>query len=213
MKINAVFVLLILASSITVNAQDRNDIFDPKVKITWLGLDFSAHKFIGDRERLGSESDMRHLFDAWNDLIIKESDKYNIADAIGRSKASFANEIDVTKEHNAELDVVGMYSDSEKDYLHLKGEGVEEIIASYDFKGLTGIGLMFNSESFSKSNVEAAIWITFVNMETKEVLFSERMTAPPAGAGTRNYWAGAMVKIIERIKKKEFESWRKKFSQ
>lgn len=213
MKSTVAIALLILTGCFTLKAQERNDIFDPKTKVTWLGIDFSGHKFIGDRERLGSESDMRHLIDAWNDLIIKEADKYNIADAIGRRASTFANEIDVTKEHNAELDVIGMYSDSEKDYVHLKSDGVAEIVAGYDFKGLTGIGLMFNSESFSKLNQEASIWITFVNMETKEVLFTERMTGPPAGAGTRNYWAGAMVKIIERIKKKEFEAWRKKYSQ
>lgn len=213
MKINVAIVLLFLAGCFTLNAQERSDIFDPKTKVTWLGLDFSAHKFIGDRERLGSESDMRHLFDAWNDLIIREADKYNIADAIGRRASTFVNEIDVTKEHNTELDVMSMYSDDKKDYLHLTKEGVDEIIASYDFKGLSGIGLMFNAESFSKLNGEAAIWITFVNLESKEVYFSERLVAPPAGAGTRNYWAGAMVKIIERIKKKEFEAWRKKFSQ
>ena len=213
MKIKVAIALLVLVVGFTLQAQERNDIFDPKTKVTWLGIDFSAHKFIGDRERLGSESDMRHLFDARNDLIVKEADKYNIADAIGRKGSTFVNEIDVTKEHNTELDVMSMYSDSEKDYMHLKADGVAEIIAGYDFKGLTGIGMMFNSESFSKLNQEAAIWVTFVNMETKEVLFSERMTSPPAGAGTRNYWAGAMVKIIERIKKKEFEAWRKKFSQ
>jgi hypothetical protein len=213
MKINVAIVLLVLVACFTLNAQERSDIFDPKTKVTWLGIDFSAHKFIGDRERLGSESDIRHLIDAWNDLILKEADKYNIADAIGRRTSTFVNEIDVTKEHNAELDVISMYSGDKKDYLHLTKEGVDEIIAGYDFKGLSGIGLMFNAESFSKLNGEAAIWITFVNLESKEVYFSERMVSPPVGSGMRNYWAGAMVKIIERIKKKEFEAWRKKFSQ
>ena len=212
MKINVAIVLLVLVGCFSLSAQERSDIFDPKVKVTWLGIDFSAHKFIGDRERLGSESDIRHLLDAWNDLIVREADKYNIADAVGRRASTFVNEIDVTKEHNAELDVISMYSDDKKDYLHLTKEGVDEIIAGYDFKGLSGIGLMFNAESFSKLNGEAAIWITFVNLETKEVFFSERMLAPPAGAGTRNYWAGAMVKMIERVKKKDFEAWRKKFS-
>jgi hypothetical protein len=47
-------------------------------------------------------------------------------------------------------------------------------------------------------------------METKEVLLTERMTAPPGGAGMRNYWASSMLKIIEEIKKKEFNVWQKK---
>ncbi len=209
MRINFTILLLLLLCSATLSAQERSDIFNPKTEITWLGIDFSDAKFLGDRERLGSESDIRHLLDAWNDLILREADKYDIAQAI--DKKSLKNEIDVTKEHNAELDVLGMLSNSEKDYLHLNKDGVEEIISSYDFKGLTGIGLMFNVESFSKLNVEATIWITFINMGTKEIYFSERLVAPPAGGGTRNYWAGSMLRMIENIKKKEFEMWRKKF--
>jgi hypothetical protein len=208
MKINKTVALLMLIGSTTLNAQNRSNIFDPQTNVTWLGVDFSAVKFIGDRERFGSESDVRHLFDAWNDLIVKEADKYNIASAIHRK--TITNEIDVTKEHNTEVDVIAVFSDDKKDYVHLSKEGVVEIVTSYDFKGLTGLGLMFNVESFSKLNGEASIWITFVNMETKEVLLTERMTAPPGGAGMRNYWASSMLKIIEEIKKKEFNVWQKK---
>ncbi len=208
MKITMAVVLLMLIGSATLKAQDRNDIFDPKVSVTWLGIDFSEAKFIGDRERFGSESDVRHLIDAWNDLVIKEADKYNIAVAIDRK--TLTNEINVTKEHNTELDVLAAFSDDKKDYVHLNKEDVLEIIASYDFKGLTGIGLMFNVESFSKLDVEGSAWITFINLGTKEVLLTERLTAPPGGAGMRNYWAASILKMIEAIKKKEFDAWQKK---
>lgn len=178
------------------------------IPVTWLGLDFTSAKLIGDRERLGSESDVRHLLDAWNDLILAEQDKFDVAKAIGRAKVE--NVIDVTKEHNAELDVMGMFSDNERDYLHIKVSDVEEIIAGYDFKDLSGIGLMFNVESFNKINVEGSVWVTFINLGTKEVLFTERLVAPPSGMGMRNYWAGCLYEIITKIRKKEFEMWRKK---
>ena len=87
---------------------DKADVFNPSTEITWLGLDFSGAKFIGDRERLGSESDIRHLLDAINELMIKEADKYNVAAAIQRKTVE--NATDVTNEHNAELDVLAMIS-------------------------------------------------------------------------------------------------------
>ena len=207
MKGNVILVLIILVGITSLQAQERSDIFDPKTNITWLGLDFTSSKLIGDRERYGSESDIRHLLEAWNDLMIKESDKFNIAKATDRKTVT--NNIEVTKEHNAELDVLSMYSDNGKDYLHLNREGIDEIIAGYDFKELTGLGLIFNIESFSKLNGEASVWITFINLGTKEVLFTERMIGHPGGAGMRNYWANAVGEIIERIIKKEFEMWRK----
>lgn len=201
------FVWLLATGSLC--AQDRSDVFRPEVKITWLGLDFTAAKFIGDRERLGSESDIRHLLEAWNDLMLTEKDKYDIPGAIGRDEVLTAS--DVTKDHNQELDVLGMISNAEKDYLHLTREKVGDIVSQYNYKTNTGIGMMFNIESFSKLNGEASMWVTFIDMKSRRVLFTERMTAAPKGFGMRNYWAGAIYGVIERIKKKEFEMWRKKY--
>lgn len=203
------FLFVFLLATGSLSAQERSDVFRPEVKITWLGLDFTAAKFIGDRERLGSESDMRHLLEAWNDLILTEKDKYDIPGAVGRDEVLTAS--DVTKDHNQELAVLGMISNAEKDYLHLTREEVGDIVSKYNYKKNTGIGMMFNIESFSKLNGEASLWVTFVDMKTRHVLFTERMTASPKGFGMRNYWAGAIYGVIERIKKKEFEMWRKKY--
>jgi len=208
MKLNPIVFMLSILLTLPVFSQDKADVFNPSIEITWLGLDFSGAKFIGDRERLGSESDIRHLIDAINELMITEADKYNVAAAIQRKTVD--NEIEVTNEHNAELDVLAMISTDGKDHIHLNRSQVEEIISSYDFKGKSGIGLMFNVESFNKLLEEGSFWITFVTMGSKEVLFTERLTAPPAGFGMRNFWAGSVNGILAKIKKKEFENWRKK---
>ena len=202
-----VFMLSFLLAS-TVFGQDKSDVFNPSTEITWLGLDFSGAKFIGDRERLGSESDIRHLIDAINELMIKEADKYNVAAAIQKKKVE--NAIEVTNEHNAELDVLAMISAEGKDHVHLNPSDVQEIISSYDFTGKSGIGLIFNVESFNKLIEEGSFWITFVNMGNKERLLTERLTAAPSGFGMRNFWAGCVKGVLAKIKKKEFENWRKK---
>jgi len=188
--------------------QTKSEVFDPNTDVTWLGLDFSGAKFIGDRERLGSESDLHHLLDALNELMVKEADKYNVAAALQKKKVEYGTE--VTTEHNAGLDVLSMISAEGKDHIHLKPGDVEEIVSSYDFKGKSGIGLMFNVESFNKLIEEGSFWVTFVNMGTKEVLFTERLTAPPSGFGMRNFWAGSVNGVLTKIKKKEFDNWRKK---
>jgi hypothetical protein len=204
---SVVFILSFLMAS-TAFGQSKSDVFNPGTEITWLGLDFSGAKFIGDRERLGSESDIRHLLDAINELMIKEADKYNVAAAVQKKKVEYATE--VVNEHNAELDVLSLISSDGKDHVHLNPSGVEEIIASYDFKGKSGIGMMFNVESLNKLIEEGSFWVTFVNMGTKEVLFTERLTAPPSGFGMRNFWAGSVNGVLAKIKKKEFENWKKK---
>lgn len=190
-------------------AQDMQDIFDRKTPVTWLGLDFTGAKLIGDRERLGSISDVQHLVEAWNDIMLKEAEKYDVALAIDKIKVE--NAVEITKEHNANLDVSDMFSSEQKDHVRFRPDVIAAIIADYDFKGKDGIGVMFNVESFSKLNGEAALWVTFINMGTKDVFFSERMTGEPGGAGLRNYWANAVYNILKSMRKKEFEMWRKKY--
>jgi hypothetical protein len=207
MKLPKLIALFILISSTTFG-QTKSDVFKEEVPVTWLGLDFSNTKLIGDREKFGSESDLRHLLDAWNDLIVKEPDKYDIAKAVDRKKVE--NAIEVTKEHNAEVDVMAMFTDDQKDYIHVSSDDVSQIVSGYDFKGKSGIGLMFVIESFSKLNEEGSMWVTFINMDSKEVIFTERLVNKPGGFGMRNFWAGCVYGVITKMQKKEFEMWRKK---
>lgn len=204
-----IFSFILIAVCELSYAQTMQDIFDRKAKVTWVGLDFSQAKFIGDRERLGSTSDVQKLIEAWNDLMIKEKSKFDVAGAIDKPKVEEA--LEVTKEHNANLDVTEMFSNDVKDYFRFKPDDIIAIVNDYDFKGLSGLGVMFNVESFSKLNEEGSIWVTFINLGTKEVFFSERMTGKPSGFGMRNYWAGAIYNIIKAMEKKEFEMWRKKY--
>jgi hypothetical protein len=190
-------------------AQQMQDIFDRKAKVTWLGLDFSKAKFIGDRERFGSTSDVQKLLEAWNDLMIKEKSKFDVAAAIDKIKVEEA--LEVTKEHNANIDVTELFSSDIKDYFRFKPDDIIAIVNDYDFKGMSGLGVMFNVESFSKLNEEGAIWVTFINLSTKEVFFSERVTGKPGGFGMRNFWAGAIYSMLKGMEKKEFEMWRKKY--
>jgi hypothetical protein len=204
--------LFIALSGFTMKAQTVNDIFEPNTKITWLGLDMTGAIFIGDREKWGSQSDIQNTIKSWNDLFLREKDKFNIT-AMLRKKTPVEFKLDITQNHNAELDISNILSEKSADHIHLRKDGVEQIAAAYNYEGLTGIGLMFNVESFNKTNNEGSLWVTFVNMATGEVLLTERMTAAPRGAGVRNYWAGAVFEIMEQVKKREYEQWRKKYQQ
>jgi hypothetical protein len=209
MRPNFLIVLLIVVCS-SAHSQQRGDIFNKDIKVTWLGLDFSKAKIIEDRERIGSESDMHRLIESWNTIFLKEPDKFNVARAIGRENVM--KSIDITTDHNLQLDVMSLYSGNKEDYVHMKSTDVDEIIADYDFSGLSGIGLMFIVESFSRLNMEGAVWVTFVNLGSKEILFTERVTGKPGGAGIRNNWANSVFDVLEKIQKKEFIKWRKLYT-
>ncbi len=202
--------LLLTLSALVTHGQDKRDIFRPGTPVTWLGVDFSQAKFIGDRERLGSHSDILHLVDAINQLIINEPDKYNIGQAIGRDRIE--KNITVTLDHNANLDPAEMLSNDSRDYVRLRESDIEEIISSYDFSGMDGIGMMFNVEAFSKLDESASVWVTFVDLGSGKMLMTQNLKGKPKGFGLRNYWGGSLYNIIEAIKKKEFEMWRTRHS-
>ena len=146
---------------------------------------------------------------SWNNLMLTESDKYNIAKMIDKNNVTFL--LEVTKEHNQKLDLQGLFSENSGDHFHLKPENISTIVKSYNYHGAKGIGLMFNIESFNKLNSEALIWVTFVNMNTGEVMITERMFAPPKGFGLRNYWAGAVYAVMDQVKSRHFSVWRYKY--
>jgi hypothetical protein len=201
------FLLMIVASGF---CQPVKEIFNRETPIIWLGMDFSQAKFIGDREKYGSSSDVKFLLKSFNDLIDREKDKFSVARATRKITAE--HHADIARAHNEELDISEILSNKEEESLHLKEEDIATIISSYDFAGLKGIGLMFNVESFDKFKQQAAIWVTFIDLNTKEILITERILSRPVGSGVRNYWAGAVRETMEKLERKNMEVWRKKFA-
>lgn len=203
-------ICLLLLLSLAAQAQSVSSVFDPSAPVTWLGLDFSDAKFIGDRDKYGSLSDVRYFLKAWNDLMETEKDKYNVAKPFKKTTVDYR--LDVTREHNDELDVTEMLTADQSRYDHIHAADVQAIVKSYDFKGLSGTGVMFIVESFSKTSQKGAFWVTFIDLGSGEVLFTERAEGAPGGSGIRNFWAGAVLDMLKKIEKKDFERWRKKYN-
>jgi hypothetical protein len=72
---------------------------------------------------------------------------------------------------------------------------------------------MINVESFDKTGEQASMYVTFINLSSKKVLMTERLTAEPTGFGLRNYWAGAVYSMYKQISKKELRNWREKYQK
>lgn len=193
-------------------AQDVKAIFEEDTPITWLGLDFSRAVFIGDPERLRNNEDVTDLIVRLNELMVNEADKYNIGKTF--KKVNVTNAIDITDEHNSQLDPAAILSAAaEKAPAPLAEEAIGEIVSSYDFHGEAGIGLMFNIESFDKIARKGTMWVTFIDMPSKKVLFTSRLSHGPQGFGLRNYWAGSINGVMDQIKLGKYRAWRKSYNR
>lgn len=202
-------VLFFIGLSQAVFAQRARNVFSPQTAIAWLGIDFSQARFIGDYKKFRTEADALRLMEALNELMIIEKTKYDVRKMLRKQNVYL--KLDVTIDHNKTINIGALLADSLKSHDHLVIDNIKEIVSQYSFKGNTGIGLMYNVETFNKKKSEALIWVTFINMDTKDVIFSERLGQEPGGFGLRNFWAGAIDDMMSRVRRKKIKEWELKY--
>jgi hypothetical protein len=187
------------------------DIFKTTVEITWLGVDYSDVKFIGPASGWGevstkSPTEMRDkYFPEWNSLIVNEWKAFKIEDAVYRTEVP--QDIKAISKANEKSNKKEIFSESISDYQLLTESDVKSMVKKYDFNGKEGLGFLLIAEGMSKGKEEASYWVTFVDMKSKTVLLTKRMTGKAGGFGFRNYWAGSIKSLMKSIRK-EFKTWR-----
>lgn len=209
--IKHLFILFLsIISTSLLTAQTKNDVFDSKVDITWLGVDFSEMKFIGPASGWGSEStkspsEMRDTyFLVWNQVMQKEAKAFKVEEAIHRDAITWAT--DVTERVNSKTNKKEIFSESTSDYQSLSEDDVKKMVKQYDFNGKSGIGFTLICEGMNKYLEEASYWATFVDMKSKKVLYAKRVVGKAGGFGFRNYWLGSIKSTLKTMKK-EFKNW------
>jgi hypothetical protein len=166
---------------------------------TWLGIDYT-HCYFLTKMDFPSVSDLESKIQAWNDLVLMEREKYIDKTLVGKNIDYYT---DMVEELNEEIDVKSRLSNDGFLATHMEEVMIQEIVGGYNIPDeLTGIGLIFIAESYSKPNVQGAYFVTFFDMETKRVLITERMLGKAKGFGLRNYWAGSYYRVLQEVGKR-----------
>jgi hypothetical protein len=74
---------------------------------------------------------------------------------------------------------------------------VKGVIAKYDTKGKSGLGLIFVAENLHKVTQTGSYYVVFFDQETKEIVDAKQYVAKAVGIGFRNYWAGSIYNIMK----------------
>jgi len=204
------FVLLLIPVALIANAQTAKDLFRADVPVTWLGIDFSHVKLIGNFSEIfdaGEKStwQIRDMyFPRWNAIILEEPAKYDIRGML--RKADIGYEIDMIAGINAQTPLEEMEA-----YKTIKfsEEDIQSFVQQYDFEGREGIGIVFIAECLNKNAVEAWYHFVAIDMITGKVLLHERLRGQPSGFGFRNYWANSVHKVIRNIRDYYYWEWKK----
>ncbi len=202
--------LVLLMGLGTSFAQTAKDVFmQTEYQYTWLGIDFSHAKFIGDFANFGDAGEKGPVaikdeyFDRWNNLILNESTKYNVAGMVRKEDIEY--ETSTVESINAGTVV----EDMEDKPVELSKSDVQKFVNSYEFETKEGIGMFFVCEYMNKIKAEAVYHVVIMRMDTKEILLHSRETGAAGGFGLRNYWAKTYYNVIEQVRKKTYNRWKK----
>lgn len=204
--------LAIVLSVSAVNAQTAKDVFDKSQKITYLGIDFTKTKVIGDAAAK-TDQIVDHNLKSINQKVVNEGKKFNIAAAFKRDEVS--TDIGPVNKRNDKIDPDKILSDNSDDYQALKPEDVTALVKGFDFGGKTGIGLLFVMEGVNKTKKEVSMYATLIDLKAKKVLFTERVTGPfnKFAFGFENTWLGGISNAIESIEKKHYKAWKSTYGE
>jgi hypothetical protein len=205
------FMLTVTAAT----AQTAKDVFDRSVKLTYLGIDFTKSKIIGDAA-LQTDDIPEVDYASINQKVVNEFKKYTIADAFNRSEVS--TDIGPVNKRNAKIDPDDIKSDNSDDYKALKPEDITTLVNGFDFQGKTGLGLLFVADGMNNTKKEISIYVTLVDMKAKKVLFTEQMDGKLGGRfnvtfGFANKYLSGVKEIIDDIEKKKYKTWKSEYGE
>ncbi len=213
-KIVALFCGLTFLTN-ALNAQSIEDLFqNSPTKFTWLGIDYSHVKLIGsfsnfnENTKITPEIIKNDYFVRWNELILKESNKYTI-DKMFRKKDINYNIEGVTA-INAQTDLTSIVQTTSPNYTEIQ---LQQFVKNYYFNQSEGIGLLFVAESMNKIREEAIYHVLAINLTNNEILLCDKFTTKPGGIGLRNYWASSYLKVIETIRDHKYAAYKKRYAQ
>ena len=189
-KINVIALLFV---SIGLFAQDKASETDFN-EIIWYGLDYSMVKFIGsDLDFTDIDKIQSTYFKAWNQLILDESDKYDLRKAFKVKKVEY--DIDAAVERSRARDMEGIVQ--QEDY-SLEGDVGVDIALSYANPEINKVGAFFLMETLNKPAEEETMWVILFHVSTGEVFHAKRLVGKPRGFGFRNYWAGGYYYVMKK---------------
>lgn len=194
-------------------AQSSKDVFDPEVKLTWIGLDWTKTRIVGDAAAKADQIVEKNFVEV-NQKVVNEYKKFDVAKAFRRSEVS--TDIGPVNKRTTKIDADNLLSDNSDDYQHLKPEDIATLVKGFDFNGKTGIGIVWFVEGINKTKKELSAYVTLVDMKAKKVLFTERMTGKMGGKfgvafGYANMYLSGVKSILDDIEKDKYKEWKSSY--
>jgi hypothetical protein len=196
-----------LFSFIGGQAQTLKEFFTSGTPFTYLGVDFTQARVIGEA---AEPNDLRdRIFTGINNVIVAEPKKYDIG---GAFNSQVTTDITAVTKRNAAISTAAIKSNNTADFSRLKDTDIDRLVKGFDFGGKKGIGLLFVMDGMSKAEEAANIYVTLIDMGSKKVLLTEKIKGKAGGFGLRNYWVHTVYEVLKDVDKHKYKEWKQKAS-
>lgn len=206
-------IVAVAISSFASHAQTMKELVNGSDhKVTWLGIDYSHVKLIGDFNQFaeagasGPKLIKDKYFSGWNELIVKEYKKYDLQGAFRKDSVYF--KLGAINKINAATSVENMEAESEPNY---SIDDIKSFVKNYDYNVSEGFGVLLVCEYMNKLTQKAKYHILIYNLSSDEIIHTEEFTGVAGGFGLRSYWAKPYFEAINQIKAKRFKAWKKQY--
>lgn len=192
------------------NAQTAKNFFQSgAAPAVYLGVDFSHAKLIGDPVD-NAQDIVARQFTGINEVIITEVKKYELKDAFRRD--SLGHDLATAEKRSEAADPALLKSDNAADFHRFTADSVKKVLSTFDYGTHQGVGIVFVAEALSKTDKAIAVWVTLVDLGTKQVILTERLEGKTGMAfGFRNYWASPLKSVVDEVKKHKYNDWKSKY--
>lgn len=200
------FLVLVSCSGMASAQNTLSDLFAGNAKLTFLGLDFTNAKYIGSVGFTDPNAIKNQHMVSWNTLIEAEPKKFSLQKAFNLKDDKYVSKVEDMVKLNKSAQVEGNIIDQS---YSITEDDVKKSVSRYSLSEKDGIGLVYVVESLSKTQEVLTAWVTFIDLSTKKVLYTEKVEGKAGGFGFRNYWAGGVYKINDAIQNKLYKKWSK----
>lgn len=193
---------------VSLGQHSMADYINHRCDVFYIGLDFQKAKMVGP-DFNDPASIVSVFFRSWNNLVLNEADKYRVPQRL--KSLNLRYEMGVVEGLNLKVDPSKLVQYNSHS---ITEDDVKAAVKNYDLSALKdGIAIGFVVESFDKTTESGTAWVTFIDVASKNVIYTERLMAKAGGFGFKNYWAKAMFGWLETIDRTQFNLWRNKFGK